>query len=488
MGFRRHSTNLFSKLLFLPLTLAAFVPATLLFLLLYTEWGKPLSIVESIERDGVLLVATRNSATTWYEGPNGLTGPEYDLVTGFAESLGVKPEFITYERDSEIMDAVENGEVHLAAPGMILKGMPQRIRLGPVYQHISRQLVYRAGTPAPASLYQVGDDEIEIAEGSHHGELLQQLGEQGELFASWKSAPDKDVEQLLYLLQEKAIKYTIANSNVVDFNRRFYPELRVAFDIGLPQPLQWAMPRRKDTSLHDRVSDYFQRIRRNGKLDTILQRYYAHVDLLTFADTHTFWKNVESRLPGFEALFRRVARASGYDWRLLAAIGYQESHWNPEAVSPTGVKGLMMLTNDTASLVDIADRTDPEQSVVGSARYLRFLDGQIPEEVRMPDRQWFILAGYNVGFGHLEDARILTKRLGGNPNIWRDVREHLPLLAQSKYHSTLKHGYARGREPVAYVDNIRNFYELLVWHTSFRTASAENAEKPDARQAREKSL
>jgi membrane-bound lytic murein transglycosylase F len=488
MGFRRQSTNLFRKLLFLPLTLAALVPATLLFLLLYTEWGKPLTTVESIKRDGVLLVATRNSATTWYEGPNGPTGPEYDLVTAFAESLGVKAEFVIYERDSEIMNAVENGEVHLAAPGMVLNGMPQRIRLGPVYQYTSRQLVYRAGSPVPASLYEVGDDEIEIAEGSHHGELLEQLGEKGELVASWKSSPDMDVEQLLYLLQEKAIKYTIANSNVVDFNRRFYPDLRVAFDIGLPQPLQWAMPRHKDTSLHQRVREYFQHIRRNGKLDTVLTRYYAHVDLLTFADTHTFWKNVESRLPRFEPLFRRVSRTSGYDWRLLAAIGYQESHWNPEAVSPTGVKGLMMLTNDTARLVDIADRTDPEQSLVGSTRYLKLLDEQISEEVKMPDRQWFILAGYNVGFGHLEDARILTRRLGGNPNIWQDVREHLPLLAQTKYHTTLKHGYARGREPVVYVDNIRNFYELLVWHTSFRTASAENADKPDSLHAREKSL
>jgi membrane-bound lytic murein transglycosylase F len=148
----------------------------------------------------------------------------------------------------------------------------------------------------------------------------------------------------------------------------------------------------------------------------------------------------------------------------------------------------MMLTNDTARLVDIADRTDPEQSLVGSTRYLKLLDEQISEEVKMPDRQWFILAGYNVGFGHLEDARILTRRLGGNPNIWQDVREHLPLLAQTKYHTTLKHGYARGREPVVYVDNIRNFYELLVWHTSFRTASAENADKPDSLHAREKSL
>ncbi|MGD8235161.1 MAG: transporter substrate-binding domain-containing protein, partial [Chromatiales bacterium] len=235
MGFQRHSTNLTGKLLFLPLLLAALVPAMLIFFLLHTEWGKPLTILESIKRDGVLLVATRNTATTRYEGPNGPTGPEHDLVTAFARSLGVKPEFITFDKDSELLDAVESGVVHLAAPGITFDGIQRRLSLGPVYQHINRQLVYRAGTPAPAGLDEIANDEIEIAEGSHHGELLQQLRENDELYASWKTSTDMDVEQLLYLLQEEAVKYTIANSNVVDFNRRFYPDLRVAFDIGLPQ-------------------------------------------------------------------------------------------------------------------------------------------------------------------------------------------------------------------------------------------------------------
>ena len=488
MGLQRHSTNLIGKLLFLPLTLAAFVPAIVIFFLLHTEWGKPLTIVESIKRDGVLLVATRNTATTRYEGPDGPTGPEHDLVTAFARSLGVKPEFINFHTDSELVDAVESGVVHLAAPGITFEGLQRRISLGPVYQYINRQLVYRAGTPAPADLYEVSDDEIEIAEGSHHGELLQQLRENDALDASWKTSRDMDVEQLLHLLQQKAIKYTIANSNVVDFNRRFYPDLRVAFDIGLPQPLQWALPKRKDSSLLELVTRYFKRIRRNGKLDTILQRYYEHVDLLTFADTHTFWKHVDSRLPGYEKLFKRVARTNGYDWRLLAAIGYQESHWNPQAVSPTGVKGLMMLTNATAELVDITDRTDPEQSVIGSVRYLKLLDELIPKEIEKPDRQWFILAGYNVGSGHIEDARILTEEQGGNPNVWYEVRERLPLLSQSKYHTRLKHGYARGHEPVTYVDNIRNYYELLVWHTSFRRVAANNPQQAEPQQAEERSL
>lgn len=473
MGFRRRAYNLPGKLIVFPFMLATLLPAAAIYFLIQTEWGKPLTTVETIKRDGVLLVATRNTATTYYEGPNGPVGLEHDLVREFARSLGVRAKFILYHRDSELIDAVENGDVHLAAPGLTFDGVDRPLLLGPVYQYISRQLVYRQGAFKPATLGDIGDDEIEIPEGSHHEELLHQLAGEGELDARWKISPELDVEQLLYLLQEKAIRYTIANSNVVDFNRRFYPGLRVAFDIGKPQPLQWAMPQRKDTSLQQKVVRFFQSIRCDGKLRTVLQRYYGHVDLLGVADTHTFWQHVESRLPKYESLYRRVARSGGYDWRLLAAIGYQESHWNPDAVSPTGVEGLMMLTNDTAELVSIEDRTDPEQSVIGSVRYLKIIDRMIPDSIEMPDRQWFILASYNVGFGHLQDARILTKRQGGDPDNWFDVRERLPLLAICKYHKTLKHGYARGREPVTYVENIRNFYELLVWQTSFRTAALE---------------
>lgn len=490
MGFQRRSYHLLGKLVLFPFTLAALVPAGFLVFLLYTEWGKPLTIVETIKRDGVLRVAIRNTATTFYEGPNGPTGMEYDLVSEFTRSLGVEPEFVIFDQDSKLMDAVENGDVHLAASGMVHTDTQRRLRFGPVYQYISRQLIYRRGSLKPESIEDIEDGEIEIAQGSQHETLLKQLSEEGELHADWKSSPEMDVEQLLYLLQEKAIRYTIANSNVVDFNKRFYPDLRVAFDIGQPQPLQWALPKRKDTSLHRKVGYFFRRMNNNGILETIQQRYYAHVDILTFADTHTFWKHVASRLPIYANLFKRVAKKNGYDWRLLAAIGYQESHWNPDAVSPTGVKGLMMLTNAAAEHVKIEDRTDPEQSVIGSARYLKLLDKMIPDDIEMPDRQWFILAGYNVGFGHLEDARILTQRQGSDPDNWFEVRERLPLLAQSKYHSTLKHGYARGREPVVYVDNIRNFYELLVWHTSFKTATVDDTgqEKPVAQELDEQKL
>uniref|UniRef100_UPI003567924A transglycosylase SLT domain-containing protein n=1 Tax=Neptunomonas sp. TaxID=1971898 RepID=UPI003567924A len=151
------------------------------------------------------------------------------------------------------------------------------------------------------------------------------------------------------------------------------------------------------------------------------------------------------------------------DWMLLAAVAYQESHWKADAVSPTGVKGIMMLTNAAAKEVNVMDRTDPIQSVIGGAQYLLNVKGKIPDRIPEPDHTWFALAGYNVGFGHLEDARILTQRANKDPDKWDDVREFLPLLSKKKYFSTVKYGYARGQEPVQYVANIKKYIELLEW-------------------------
>jgi membrane-bound lytic murein transglycosylase F len=160
-------------------------------------------------------------------------------------------------------------------------------------------------------------------------------------------------------------------------------------------------------------------------------------------------------------MFRKYAKKYDLDWRMLVAIGYQESLLNPDAVSPTGVRGLMMLTRKTAKEMGIKNRLDPENSIKGGAKYFDITRKSIPDEVKEPDRTWFALAAYNVGFYHLEDARIITEKRGLDPNKWLDVKTSLPLLAQRKWYKDTKYGYARGWEPVRYVENIRSYYDIL---------------------------
>ncbi|VAW75452.1 Membrane-bound lytic murein transglycosylase F (EC 4.2.2.n1), partial [hydrothermal vent metagenome] len=271
-------------------------------------------------------------------------------------------------------------------------------------------------------------------------------------------------EQLLSLVWEQVIDYTVADSNEVAITRRFYPELRVAFDLNAADHLAWAFPPGEDHSLQDKANEYLRSLRDSGELQRLLDRYYSYVANFDYVGTRRYMRHIEQRLPDFRAWFEEAGEKMNIDWRLLAAIGYQESHWNPKAISPTGVRGLMMLTQDTMKQLGLkASRHNPQASIEGGARYIAQVKNKIPKRITEPDRTWMALAAYNIGSGHLEDARILAQSEGDNPDKWIDVKKYLPLLSQKKWYSRVRHGYARGQEPVRYVENIRSYYDILVW-------------------------
>ena len=124
-----------------------------------------------------------------------------------------------------------------------------------------------------------------------------------------------------------------------------------------------------------------------------------------------------------------------------------------------------MLTRTTAADMGYSNRIDPQNSINGGARYFSILKRRIPQHIAEPDRTWLALAAYNIGLGHLEDARTITQQRGGDPNKWVDVKESLPLLTQKRWYEQLGHGYARGNEALIYVENIRSYYDILVWQT-----------------------
>ncbi len=183
-----------------------------------------------------------------------------------------------------------------------------------------------------------------------------------------------------------------------------------------------------------------------------------------------FTADVRERLPLFQASFELAGLRSGLDWRLLAAMGYQESSWDPNAVSPTGVRGIMMLTLDTADELDV-DRDNPAEAINGGAAYFQQILDRLPPQIHEPDRTAMALAAYNQGLGHLYDARRLAVQLGGDPNRWRDVKSALPLLAEERWFSQTRHGYARGQEAVRFVSRVNGYYNMLSSLSSDATAS-----------------
>ncbi len=421
------------------------------------------TVLEQVMVLGELHVLTRNAGTTYYEGPQGPTGLEYELVQRFADYLGVDLKIRVPDNLNDIIEQVSDGEAHLAAAGLtVTEERQKRVRFSPPYQSITQQVIYNAKQRRPRSLDEL-DGLLEVLAQSSHVEHLKQLADKHQNLV-WVENQEADSTELLTLVAEELIDYTVADSNEVAYNRRYYPKLKVAFNITDPQPLAWAFPKTDDDSLYQEAVKFFDELKASGELDRLLKNHYQHVRNYNYAGTHTYLAQIRRRLPAYRELFLQAAEQYNLDWRLLAALSYQESHWRPEAVSHTGVRGMMMLTQATARHLGVEDRTDPYESIMGGARYLRKLLDKVPAHIPEPDRTWIAVAGYNVGYGHIRDAQMLAEKRGDNPDTWVDIKATLPLLSKRKWYKQTRYGYARGWEPVRYVENIRSYYDILVWH------------------------
>ncbi len=453
--------------------------STISLCVLLTTCHVPPTLMEQILADGELRVVTRNSPTTYYLGPEGPVGIEYDLARGFAQSLGVELNIYSLDSIGEMIPEVATGRAHIAAGGLTVTGKRQQlVDFGPAYRTVTEQLVYRNGEVRPREVTDLVGSHLEVMSGSSHTDTLEQL-RAGIPELTWLERPLADEEELLERVSNGELRFTVADSSAVEISQYFHPEVRVAFDLSEPQSLAWAMRSGEDDSLRVAVDRYFQQVSETGMLASLEDRYFGHTSDFDYVGARTFLRHIEQRLPQYRVWFQQAAAKVDMDWRLLAAVAYQESHWNPAAVSPTGVRGLMMLTSTTARSLGIQDREDPRQSIDGGARYLRRVLNRIPERIPEPDRTWLALAAYNVGWGHLEDARIITEIRGGDPDNWAEVRESLPLLTQRKWYTRVRRGYARGWAPVHYVDNIRSYYEVLLWLTADDTDEAVTADNEE---------
>jgi membrane-bound lytic murein transglycosylase F len=431
-------------------------------------FGQPATpMLERVRSAGVLTVATRRSPSVFFTGPSGPDGFDYALVERFAETLGVEVRYVFPRSVEALLTATERGEVHLAAAGLTVTEARQgRVAFSIPYHFVTEQLIYRRGDQRPRGIDEIGPGELHVVAGSSHEETLRLIGRSSDSELTWEPHNASGTKDLLAAVDQGEIRLTVADSTDAALDRRVFARTAVAFDLGEPRPIAWAFSRLGDASLRNTADRFLRSLEKNGELRRLRAQFFGHSGRMNFVDTREFWRHVRDRLPALRPHFEEAGELTGIDWRLLAAIGYQESHWRSDAVSPTGVRGVMMLTRPTAERVGVEDRRDPRQSILGGARYLRIVEGKIPERIAEPNRLWLTLAGYNVGFGHLEDARILTERDGGDPDLWIDVKKRLPLLSKKKFYSTVRHGYARGQEPVDYVDNIRNYYDLLVWYTT----------------------
>ena len=390
-------------------------------------FGKPENRIAAIKERGELRVSTVQSPLTYTTVNDKDYGLDYELAQQFADYLGVKLKVTVRQNISQLFDDLDHGDADMLAAGLV---------------------------------YNVTADQLTIAPGQVVISDLQNLQAQKYPDLSWTVDEKRSSADLMQAVIDGKLDYTIADSVAIGLFQRVHPELAVALDVTDEQPVTWFSLQDDDNTLSAAMLDFFNNINEDGTLARLEEKYLGHGDDFDYVDTRSFLRAVDSVLPDLQPLFEKYA--SEIDWKLLAAISYQESHWDPLATSPTGVRGLMMLTKNTAQSLGLSDRTDAEQSISGGMRYLQDMMSKVPDSVPQDEKIWFALAAYNMGYAHMLDARALTAKQKGNPDSWADVKQRLPLLSQKPWYSKLTYGYARGHEAYAYVENIRKYQISLV--------------------------
>ena len=422
------------------------------------ERPKPIA---HIADSGELLILTVNGPATYFEDAQGLaSGFEYDLATLFAKELDAKPVFLLADDPAKIDRLLRDGQAHLAAAALPRHfDFPGGLAWGPSYFTTQHQVVGRAGEAKAKSFGDIAGKHIGVIEESVADYLLSDPVKI--TVPIERVAPGVETADLLERVANGSLDYALVESNRFTLARKYYPQLEVAFNVGKPLDYAWLVSTVDKKRIMDAAKPFFERITKDGTLKRLVDRYYGHAARFNALDSQRLLELIATQLPKLKPHFEEAEQLSGVDWRLVAAIGYQESHWDPVATSPTGVRGLMMLTEETADRLQIKNRLDPRDSIIGGARYLALLKEGLPTRIAEPDRTWLALASYNLGVGHLEDARVLAQRARLNPDKWQDVRQVLGQLTEPDSFQALKHGYARGFEALQFVDNVRNYYDIL---------------------------
>jgi len=442
--------------------LITLLPVALVIPFLVSGNDRPTLLEQSIQRESLTLL-TRNGASSYFIGPEGGTGPEYDLAAAFADYLGIAIEVEVADEFADLGTLLSKRRGELIAANLTrTPAREQLFAFGPDYAEAKTIVVYKRGKTRPRKLPDLLDMRLSVIAGSSYEGLLEKAQEVLPDLR-WTAEKTMGMEDLLLGIVDGDLDATLVDSNIFKINSQFYPGLNIGFTISGKQPQAWAFLPGDDESLVQKARSFFKLINENGTLTAIQNRYNENGNELDRVGMFQFMKQVRKRLPPLIPVFQEVAAAYDLDWRFLAAMGYQESHWDPDAASSTGVRGIMMLTQRTAKQLGIRDRLDIEQSIEGGARYFLKMRKRVPNRIPEPDRTWMALAAYNMGWGHLEDVRVLTQKQGGNPDRWQDVNERLPLLNQEKWYRDTRYGYARGYGAQQYVENIRSYFDTLVW-------------------------
>jgi len=423
--------------------------------------SKESSKLKQIKSNGILRIALVADPPHYFPSKVKERGYDFELVSHYATSIDVELEIIKTNTSNEIIFLLNQGKVDIGILGSSPEFDQKNIKNVVTYNNSKWYVIgNRANRQLPKSIDSIEPNTMIVANGSNASFILHSIEEDYSSLL-WDELKNTNVRSILERINENHSKISIISEDIYVYYQYLFPETKKIFVLPIKYPSRWLVKNNNNLSFLYSINSFFNKYKQNGKLEKIGKTYYEHLNAFDYVDIRYYLKRIDKKLPKYKKYFVEAAKNSALDARIIAAVSYQESHWNRKARSPTGVRGMMMLTLDTAKRVGVKNRLNAKQSIFGGAKYLKILYESLSNTIKEPDRLWFTLAAYNIGLGHVEDARTITKSQGDNPNSWIDVEKHIPKLSQKKWYKKTKYGFARGHESIEFVKRVRRYYDIL---------------------------
>ncbi len=410
----------------------------------------------------VLRVAVMVHPTVFYTDANGeRAGLEYDLVNAFAMTRRMEVSWKPFANPDDARRALLAGEIDIVALGNSPNGISAtEIATKTKYHASGWALLHAPQKNQPKSMGELLPKRVVVSSRIFTHPRFEEFRNK-HAGVTFEIDAGNDDETLMAAVGDDEVPYAIVEDDTFNASRHFHFDTQRAFSVQTPLQRVWLFSIDAQT-LRDDADNFLQRLMREGQITRVLDRYFGFPQSRRAEDFEIFTERVGTLLPRYRKWFQEAQERHGIEWRLLAALSYQESHWEPNATSETGVRGIMQFTEDTAKRYNV-DRLDPYSSILGGARYLSDLKrDSLAARIVEPDKTWLALAAYNIGIGHVENARILTQRGKKNPDTWSDVRRSLLLLAKPDVAAQFKLGNCRCQMPIEFVESVRAYYDVLL--------------------------
>ncbi len=428
--------------------------------------------LEQIVKDGVLKVVTDYNSTSYFIYRGQPMGYQFELLQELSDYLGVKLEVLANNKMQEKFDILNNGEVDLIAVNLtVTKDRKQFLDFVVPHAQTRQVLVQKKpdnwkrlskkdySDSLIRNQLELGGKTIYVQARSTYAKRLYNLSEEiGDSINVVET--DEGVEKLIEMVAIGDIDYTVCDENVALVNMTYYEDIDISLPVSFPQNIAWAV-KKGDHELKEVIDTWLLDFKKTRRYATIYKKYFKNSRISSIKGSDYFVAS-SGEISPYDEYIKEFSRSIEWDWRLIASMVYQESRFNPEAKSWAGAMGLMQLMPNTAKRFGVGSNSSPKQHIRAGIMFIQWLDNLFKDIEDNKERQKFVLAAYNVGPGHVMDARRLAEKHNCNPRVWDDnVALFLLKKSNSKYYSdpVVKYGYCRGVETFKYVSEVFERFE-----------------------------